>query len=241
MPNAAPAMTAVFAIVLLLSVLSAAALYSLVSVAVTRRTREIGIRLAIGASPRDVLTALFGRVAAQVGIGLVLGDALLPPVMHALGQSELRVSEVVPVMLAARRRHPGSFVAACLVVACSGAEPTTPIQKIDPVPASISLSETSLSFAWLGEGREIAATVKDQDGRVLGLEITWTSTDTAVATVSNKGTVLAWSNGAAEIVASTSSLSARIPVSVQQAPAVSRDARAMAAVSDRRGLDQVQL
>src|SRR5690606_23050675 len=54
-------------VVLLAIILSAASLYALMSVAVARRTREIGIRVAIGATPREILSSLFARAAAQVG------------------------------------------------------------------------------------------------------------------------------------------------------------------------------
>jgi putative ABC transport system permease protein len=92
---------AIVLLAFLITVLSAAGLYSLMSVAVTRRTREIGIRLAIGATPRAVLTAVFARAAVQVGIGIVLGSALVPPLMIALGQAELTLADVLPQMLAA--------------------------------------------------------------------------------------------------------------------------------------------
>jgi predicted permease len=99
-PIAVPAMLTVAAITLLALALSAAGLYSLMSVAVTRRRREIGIRLALGANPRALLGALFARAATQVGIGIVLGFALGPPLMSALGNSE-SVGELLPPMLAA--------------------------------------------------------------------------------------------------------------------------------------------
>src|SRR5262249_9366934 len=52
--------TVIFASVLLVAVVfCAAGLYALMAVAVARRTREIGIRIALGASPRPVLTAVF--------------------------------------------------------------------------------------------------------------------------------------------------------------------------------------
>jgi ABC-type antimicrobial peptide transport system permease subunit len=54
-----------------------------------------------GANPRAVLGALFARAATQGGIGIGVGVALCPPLMTALGQSELRLSEVLPPMLGA--------------------------------------------------------------------------------------------------------------------------------------------
>ncbi|HSJ25189.1 MAG TPA: ABC transporter permease [Longimicrobiales bacterium] len=53
--------------------LSAAGIYALMSFTVTRRQREIGIRSALGAQPRQVLAAVFRRAGAQVGAGLVAG------------------------------------------------------------------------------------------------------------------------------------------------------------------------
>ncbi|HEX7020997.1 MAG TPA: ABC transporter permease [Gemmatimonadaceae bacterium] len=52
---------------------SAAGVYSLMSFAVSQRRREIGIRAALGASSFEVLRSVFSRVAAQVGVGVLLG------------------------------------------------------------------------------------------------------------------------------------------------------------------------
>jgi len=54
-------------------VLAIAGLYGLVSYNVTRRTREIGIRMAIGAQPGDVLRLMMGKGLVLVGIGTVIG------------------------------------------------------------------------------------------------------------------------------------------------------------------------
>jgi putative ABC transport system permease protein len=70
--------TAVFGIVLLVALLfSTAGLYALMAVAVERRTREIGIRVALGASPRRVLRTVFARAGRQLGGGIIAGNAII--------------------------------------------------------------------------------------------------------------------------------------------------------------------
>jgi predicted permease len=53
--------------------LAIAGLYGLVAYNVTRRTREIGIRMAIGAGPVDVLRLMMGKGLVLVGIGTAIG------------------------------------------------------------------------------------------------------------------------------------------------------------------------
>jgi predicted permease len=78
-------MMAVFAGVGL--VLAAAGLYAVLSYLVSLRQREIGVRLALGASPRDIARLVFGRGLGLATIGLVLGlgaAAALVKVMQTL-------------------------------------------------------------------------------------------------------------------------------------------------------------
>ncbi|HEX6943568.1 MAG TPA: ABC transporter permease [Gemmatimonadaceae bacterium] len=57
--------------------LSATGIHSLMSFTVARRTREIGIRAALGARPGSIVAGIFGRALLQVSAGLIAGSALV--------------------------------------------------------------------------------------------------------------------------------------------------------------------
>jgi ABC-type antimicrobial peptide transport system permease subunit len=60
---------------LLALVLAAVGLYGVLAFVVGERTREFGVRLALGARPSDILGQVLGRGAALVGAGLAGGLA----------------------------------------------------------------------------------------------------------------------------------------------------------------------
>ena len=76
-PRLAEDMTATMGTVGLL--LAIAGLYGLVGYNVSRRTREIGIRMALGALSSDVLRLMMGKGLVLVGIGTAVGLALGSP------------------------------------------------------------------------------------------------------------------------------------------------------------------
>jgi putative ABC transport system permease protein len=56
--------------------LSAAGIYALMSVTITQRRREIGIRVALGADRRRILGSIFSRALGQLGLGVIAGLAV---------------------------------------------------------------------------------------------------------------------------------------------------------------------
>ncbi len=56
--------------------LSLVGMYAIISFSVARRTREIGIRIALGAGHRQILESVVGRAGLLLGIGAVIGGAL---------------------------------------------------------------------------------------------------------------------------------------------------------------------
>ena len=58
-------------------VLSLSGIYAVLSFTVARRTREIGVRVALGADRRRVISAIFRRPLIQVSLGVLAGSALI--------------------------------------------------------------------------------------------------------------------------------------------------------------------
>jgi ABC-type antimicrobial peptide transport system permease subunit len=116
-------------------VLTLSGLFSVLSYLVEQRTREIGVRMALGATPRDVTRLVLSQSIGPVGVGLVIGAGaagglatllLTTPAAATIGQI---VHVLDPIAYA------GSLliiIAACLVAA---AVPATRAARLDPTRA----------------------------------------------------------------------------------------------------------
>jgi len=122
--------------VILLGVFSAIALilavigiYGVMSHAVTRRTSEIGIRVALGAGPRDVLRRVLGQGVVVIGIGVAVGTAASLGLTRIIKSALWGVTATDPLTF--------GLVVATLVVAAGLAccVPARRALKVDPLVA----------------------------------------------------------------------------------------------------------
>jgi putative ABC transport system permease protein len=109
--------------------LASIGLYAVMSFSVSRRTREVGIRMALGAQARDVVRMIFGQGLVQLGVGMALGLAL------ALGISRL----MSVILFQVQPRDPVIFGAVAAVLVAVGLMaclvPATRATRVDPLLA----------------------------------------------------------------------------------------------------------
>jgi putative ABC transport system permease protein len=110
-------------------ILAAVGMYGVLANAVSERTREIGIRMALGAQRVAVLREVVGRGLALTGIGLLAGAALAVGAMRALSG----------VLYDVRASDPRSFLAAMAVLTAAAAVaawvPARRASRVDPTVA----------------------------------------------------------------------------------------------------------
>ncbi len=112
--------------------LAALGIFSLVSVSVSRQTREIGLRAALGATPRQVLARILSRATALMGGGIAAGGALLLLILAFGGGPSGRPAEDVPLFAVHLAVTSAVMLTACLL-ACIG--PARRALRIDPTEA----------------------------------------------------------------------------------------------------------
>lgn len=110
-------------------VLAAVGLYGVMSYAVTRRTAEIGVRMALGAVRADVLRLILGEVALLLAMGIAIG---LPA---ALVCGKLVGSMLFGVTVADPTTVVVSFFVLAVVAGIAGFLPAHRASRVDPIIA----------------------------------------------------------------------------------------------------------
>jgi putative ABC transport system permease protein len=110
-------------------ILAVVGIYGVLSDSVTARIHEIGVRMALGAQPSDVLKMIVGQGMVLVAIGIVIGLAgaymltqLMSSLLYEVSTTDLATFVAIPVVLAA------VALGACLV-------PARRATKVDPLVA----------------------------------------------------------------------------------------------------------
>jgi predicted permease len=109
--------------------LGAIGIYAVMAFNVTQRTHEFGIRLALGAPPREVLKLVFGSAMSLAGLGIAIG------MIAALGASRTLSSLLVGVSA----NDPLTFAGTALVLAAVALAacylPARRAMRVDPMVA----------------------------------------------------------------------------------------------------------
>jgi putative ABC transport system permease protein len=107
--------------------LSLAGIYAVLSFTVARRTREIGVRVALGANRRRVVAAIFRRPLTQVVLGVAAGGALIAAAAIARSGGGLALGQVALLVVYA------AFMLGVCLLAC--VVPTLRALRVEPTVA----------------------------------------------------------------------------------------------------------
>ena len=111
-------------------VLAASGLYGVMMVGVSRRTREIGLKRALGARATRILATIFGEAAAYAAAGLALGLVFGIPVARAVDRSLIEFGgSTDPIVLC------GALIVVLIAAAAGAVLPALHALRVDPARA----------------------------------------------------------------------------------------------------------
>jgi predicted permease len=114
---------------ILATLLAAVGLYGVLSYTITQRTREIGLRIAVGADPARVRRLVLGQVARMALVGGVIGLGGAALLGHAARSMLYELGAQDPIVFIA------SAAALTLVAFGAGLIPAQRASRIDPIKA----------------------------------------------------------------------------------------------------------
>jgi putative ABC transport system permease protein len=110
-------------------VLASVGVYGVMAYSVTERTQEIGVRVAMGAQPRDVLKLVMFRGVMITAIGLLIGlpsawvlAQLMAGLIYGVSTSDIPTFGVITVMM-------------CAITLLACYMPTRKAMSVDPIIA----------------------------------------------------------------------------------------------------------
>jgi predicted permease len=109
--------------------LGAIGVYAVMAFNVTQRTHEIGIRMALGADPRQVLKLVLGNAASFAGLGIAIGVAVALGASRFLGSLLFGVSATDPMSFV------GSALLLAVVAFIACYLPARRAMRVDPLVA----------------------------------------------------------------------------------------------------------
>jgi len=126
-PRFAMVLMGTFAVLAL--VLTIVGLYGVMTYSVTRRRREIGVRMALGAQRRGVLTLVLREAAVLLAIGIAVG----------IGATLASASVLQDMLYGTGSRNPAILIQVCVAVALAGLAaayiPAFRAARVDPMVA----------------------------------------------------------------------------------------------------------
>jgi ABC-type antimicrobial peptide transport system permease subunit len=109
--------------------LGAVGIYGVMAHLVAQRTREIGIRIALGAVPREILRLVAGQGTTMIGAGIVLGTVGSLAATRLLGGMLYHVRPTDPLTFACTAAMLAAVAAAATLV------PAVRATRVDPIEA----------------------------------------------------------------------------------------------------------